>query len=77
MSMSPRRTPPKKVSPVIQAIQAEAERQNRKALSLAKETGLSLFTVQRLLNGEGSPSLATLETVMDALGLTLEVRRKK
>lgn len=43
---------------------------------LAKETGLSLWTVQRLLAGEGTPSLVTLELVLGVLGFTLEIRRR-
>jgi len=63
-----------KPSSVVLAIQAEARRRKFTSYRLAKETGLRIDTMQRLLAGEGSPTISTLETVAGALGLVIEVK---
>lgn len=70
------RTPPVKPSPVHRAILAEVKRVKLSGYALQKATGMPLRTVQRFINGEGSPTLATVETVAAALGLVVKVEPK-
>lgn len=64
-------------SNVVAALQAEARRRKFTSYRLAKETGLRIHTMQRLLAGEGSPTISTLEAVATALHLAIEVRPLK
>jgi DNA-binding phage protein len=61
----------------VGALKAEAARKQLTAYRLAQETGLQSQTVQRLLDGKGSPTLATVETVAAALGMVVEIRLKR
>lgn len=70
------RPPPRRPSAIVLALQREAERQEATGYGLAKTTGLPLRTVQRVLAGEGSPTITTLEIVAEALGMVIEVRRR-
>jgi DNA-binding phage protein len=65
-----------KPSSVVLAIQAEARRRNYTSYRLAQETGLRIHTMQRLLAGEGSPTISTLEAVAGALDLVIEVKSR-
>jgi len=75
--MPPIQTPPKTPGTIVSAIQAEAKRQGVTAYRLAKDTGLRLHTCQRILAGDGSPTVATVEAVVKALGLVIDVRRTR
>lgn len=66
---------PTETSPTVVALQKEAKRQAVTAYHLAKVTGLRVYTVQRVLAGEGSPTISTVERVADALGLRIRVER--
>jgi DNA-binding phage protein len=72
----PKLSQPSKASPVVQAIRQEVARQQTNPYRLAKLTGLRVSTMQRFLAGDGSPTLATIEAVADALGLVVTVRPK-
>ena len=72
----PKRTHPS-TSPVVLAIQAEAKRRKLTAYALAKLTGLRTQTMQRLLAGQGSPTIATLDAVAAALGRTVTLKRSR
>jgi len=72
--MSAKRAP---VSPLVEAIRAEMKRQGISGYRLAKDAGIRAYTVQRLIAGTGSPTLATLEAVAKALGLVLSLNRLK
>jgi DNA-binding phage protein len=72
----PKPVPPAKTSPVLQAIRLEVARQESNPYRLAKLTGFRVSTMQRLLSGECSPTLATIEAVADALGLVLTTKPK-
>ena len=61
--------------PVLLKLRKEAEKQGLTAYALAKITGHSISTCQRVLNGEVSPSLATVEAVAKALGLAIKVEK--
>lgn len=61
---------------MVVALQREAKRQGLTGYGLTKATGLPLRTVQRFLNGQGSPTLGTVETIAAALGMAIEARSK-
>jgi len=67
--------PPKSPSVVLLTIRKEAKARDLTAYALAKETGLGVNTIQRMLDGVVSPSLNTLEAVAAALGLTIKVEK--
>jgi len=71
------RQPPASLGSAHKALIAEAERQGATSYALAKSTGLAINTLQRFLEGRGSPTLATVEAVAQALGLTIDVRKAK
>jgi DNA-binding phage protein len=73
----PKLSQPSKASPVLQAIREEVSRQGSNPYRLAKLTGLRISTMQRFLAGDGSPTLSTIEAVVEALGLELAVRMKR
>lgn len=73
----PKQSQPSKTSPVLQAIREEVSRQGTNPYRLAKLTKLRVSTMQRFLAGEGSPTLSTIEAVIEALGLELMVRTKR
>lgn len=75
-SSMPKPRTPAKVSPVILLFQKEAKDQEMTAYAIAKAIGTPVSTVQRALNGETSPSLFTVESIADALGLVLAVKKK-
>jgi len=64
-------------------IQAARKKAGFKTLyALHKETGTSLATLQRVESGESSPTVKTLENLMNAIGWEVEVtfrpaRKKK
>ena len=60
---------------MVLALQAEAKRRKLTAYALAKLTGLRIQTMQRLLAGQGSPTIATLDAVAAALGRVVTIRR--
>jgi transcriptional regulator with XRE-family HTH domain len=60
-------------SPIVDAIRAEMKRQGVTGYRLAKDAGIRVYTVQRLIAGIGSPTLATLEAVAMALRMTLKI----
>ncbi len=62
-------------SPVVVALQAEAKRRKLTAYALAKLTGLRIQTMQRLLAGQGSPTIATLDAVAAAMGFAVRLGR--
>ncbi len=72
---------PEELSRVIVSIQKEAKRQGLTAYAIAdlitkdRGTKMHIRTVQRCIDGDVSPSLATLEAVSKALGLVIEVRK--
>lgn len=66
---------PGRLSPVLLAIRKESVKQGKTAYALAKATEHSVSSMQRLLAGEVSPSLSTVEAVAKALGLTITVER--
>jgi DNA-binding phage protein len=70
------RQPPDKTSSLVTALQREAKLKGFTGYSLTKATGLPLRTVQRFLAGEGSPTLATVETIAAALGFVVVHRPK-
>jgi len=67
--------PPKSPSVVLLTIRKEAKARDLTAYALAKETGLGVNTIQRMLDGVVSPSLNTLEAVAKALGLAIRVEK--
>jgi DNA-binding phage protein len=73
--MMPKRAPPSQLSPTVQALQDEAKKQGKLAHVLAKECGVSLYTIQRFLTGQGSPSIDTVERVAHALGLLIKIEK--
>ena len=68
MSPSAQSLPP---SPVVQELQREIANRGLTAYALAKQTGLRLSTMQRLMAGQGSPTIATLDSVAHAIGLRI------
>ena len=71
------RPAPTKLSPVMRSLQAEAKRQEVTAYAIAKHTGIAVNTIRRMLMGEGSPTLATVESVATALGMVVKVEGKR
>lgn len=67
--MSKRRPP---LRPVVASIKSAAASRGWTAYRLAQETGKTEQTMQRLLDGKGSPTLDTLEAAAHALGLRIE-----
>jgi len=63
-----------KPSSVVLAIQDEARRRKLTSYRLAKLTGLRIQTMQRLLAGDGSPTISTLDSVASALGMAIEIK---
>ena len=61
------------ISSVVSEIHAEIRRQRLTSYALAQKTGLRISTMQRLMAGEGSPTIATLDVVALALGLKIKV----
>ena len=61
------------VSGVVSEIHVEIQRQRLTSYALAQKTGLRISTMQRLIAGEGSPTIATLDAVALALGLRIKV----
>jgi len=52
---------------------SEIRRQEISGYRLQKLTGMPLRTVQRFLDADGSPTVATLEMVAKALGVTIHI----
>ena len=69
------RSPLQKVSRAVISLQKEANLQGFTSYRLAKATGLRIHTMQRLLAGIGSPTIATLDAVAAALGMVIEVKK--
>lgn len=47
-------------------------------IQISKETGIGYRSVLRIINGEGSPNVSTLEPILDYFGVELAlVKRKK
>ncbi len=69
--MSKKRSP-LRVKPVVLALRAEAQRRKLSIYRLHKMTDLTQQTIQRLLSGEGSPTLDTLEVVAKALRFSIQ-----
>lgn len=63
-------------SPVVVALQQVAAKRRMTAYRLAQLTGLRIQTMQRLLAGQGSPTVATLDAVAAALGKVVVLRPK-
>ncbi len=70
------RQAPVSASILYRKILTEIKRQDLTGYALAKKTGLPISTMHRFLDAQGSPTLATVETVINALGLRLEIREK-
>lgn len=68
------RAAPNEPSPTHALILAEIERQGLTGYAIGKKAGIPLSTVHRFLDGENSPTIATLEAIAKALGLAIEVR---
>ena len=64
------------ISEVVAALQREVKRQGLTSYRLAKETVLRIDTMQRLLAGKGSPTISTLESVANALGMVIEAKHR-
>lgn len=64
------------VSPVVLAIRSQMKKRGMSAYRLAQDSGVRSYTVQRLIKGTGSPTLATLEAVAKALGMTIEAKER-
>jgi DNA-binding phage protein len=71
------RAPPKKPSAAITALQGEAQRRRLTAYRLAKATGLRIHTIQRFMAGVGSPTIATVEAIAEALGMVIKAEPKR
>lgn len=69
--------PPKKPSAVIDKIREEAQKQGFTAYSLAKETGLSINAIQRMLDGTTAPSITSVERVAAALGFEITISKQR
>jgi DNA-binding phage protein len=72
----PARHPPARSSPTVTAIRAEATRQGTLAHHIAREAGIGLATAQRVLAGEGSPTIDTLERVAKVLGMVIIIEKR-
>jgi len=59
------------ISPVVAALHQRKKEMGISGYRLAKLSGLPLRTVQRFLAGSGSPTLSTLETIANALGMKI------
>jgi transcriptional regulator with XRE-family HTH domain len=62
------------VSPVVQTLADRAQRLGLTAYAIAKSRDMHISTVQKALDGEVSPSIATLEAIAAALGATITVQ---
>jgi transcriptional regulator with XRE-family HTH domain len=61
------------ISPVVQTLAEQARRQGLTAYAIAKARDMHVSTVQKALDGEVSPSIATLEEIAAAVGATITV----
>jgi len=52
-------------------IRKERRQQRIKLLVLSKRIGLSAPAISKIENGKSNPSIATVETILDALGFRL------
>jgi DNA-binding phage protein len=68
---------PQSLSPVLIRLRERAKKQGITAYALAQLTGHSISTCQRTLDGEVSPSLATVEAVAKALGMRVALQTMK
>lgn len=75
--MSPKLVHNSATDPIVKAICKAAEAKGLKAYKLAQMSGMAINTVQRLLSGTGSPTLATLRAVCGVVGLELTAKAKK
>ena len=60
------------ISQVVITLQQGAKRRGLTAYRLSKDTGLRIDTMQRLLAGKGSPTISTLESVANVMGMVIE-----
>ncbi len=68
---------PDKIPALAKALRLEANNQERSAYWLKQNAGIPLSTAQRLLAGDLNPTASTVETVAEALGLSIEVKKTK
>jgi DNA-binding phage protein len=64
-----------RISSVVAEIQAVIRKQGLTSYALAKKTGLRISTMQRLIAGKGSPTIATLDAVAAVLGMKIKTER--
>ena len=58
------------ISRILAAIHAEVARQRTNPYQIAKATGMPVTTVQRFMNRSACVPLRTVESLLDALGVT-------
>lgn len=68
--------PPQALSPILKKLREAAREHGLTAYALAKVTGHSISTCQRAMDGEVSPSLATVEAIAKALGHVIKLEKK-
>lgn len=68
---------PNALSDVLTNLRDAAKAQGVSTYALAQKTGHSISTCQRVLDGEVSPSLATVEAVAEALGMRVVLEKLK
>ncbi|TVR15501.1 MAG: XRE family transcriptional regulator [Planctomycetota bacterium] len=61
-------------SPTVAAILKVIARKKITAYRLAKESGLTLYTVQRFMNSQGSPTIHTIETIAKTLEIKILIK---
>jgi DNA-binding phage protein len=69
------RQAPSTISTLHREVLEEVRHQGATGYALAQKTGLPTSTMHRFLDGQGSPTLATVEAVAKALGLVIKVEK--
>lgn len=64
------------ISPTVKALDQEIKRQDIPLTRLASKTGIHHSSIYRILSGEISPKVETLEALAAGLGLSLRLVQK-
>lgn len=67
---------PQKIPAFVRELAAEAKRQGMTAYALRKESGIPIATAHRFMTGDLNPTASTIETIANALGLTVTFKRR-
>ncbi len=69
-----KQTDPNKTWAIVKALDELIKEAGVSRMYIARESGLSVATLNKTLNGQTEPSLSTLAKIADAIGYEVEVR---